>query len=214
MATSHLKRHSMPKSWPIKRKNITFTTKPNPGSYKRKYTISALVLLKEILGYAHTTKEAKFIVNNEEILVNGRKVEDIKFPIGLFEIVEIIKTKEKYMILFNTVGKVKIVEVKDSNIYAKILSKVVLSGKKYQLNFMNGYNVVVDEKTFKQVKVNDTVVYDFVKKSISGIYPLAVKNFVYIFDGKYKGSFGEVKSFTEYNGLAKDIAEIDFFTKS
>ena len=63
----------MPKSWKIQRKGITFISKPNSGSYMRKYVISVLVLLRDILGVAKTSKEAKFIVNNKTVLINGKQ---------------------------------------------------------------------------------------------------------------------------------------------
>jgi len=207
--TRHLKRHSMPTSWPVKRKNITFVAKPQPGSHKRDYVTSVVVLLRDELGYAQTSKEAKRIVHEEEILVNGKKVTDIKSAVGIFDVFEIKKTSEKFTVLFNEVGRLKLVATKEDLIYLKVSKKTLTPGKKCQLNFMNGFNLLVDEKTFAGVKVNDTVVYDFAKKKISSIMNLKEKAQVYFFDGKFKGQFGEVKSFIAYNGLARDVAQVE-----
>ena len=140
----------MPSSWPIKRKNIIFIAKPRAGSYKLKYITSVLVLLRDVLNYAQTSKEVKHIVHNEEILVNGRKVLDIKTAVGIFDTFEISKTKEKFTILFDTVGRLKLIKAKDNLIYLKVTNKTITSGKKFQLNFMNGYNTLVSEKDFKK----------------------------------------------------------------
>ncbi len=59
---------------------------------------------------------------------------------------------------------------------------------------MNGYNILVDEKTFKKVSVNDTVAYDYAKKKVVSTTPLKEGSFVYLFNGKYTGQFGLVKS--------------------
>jgi small subunit ribosomal protein S4e len=60
------------KAWPIKRKNITFIAKPNPGSYKAEYVVPVVVLLRDILGVAETSKEVKMILHNRgDVLLNG-----------------------------------------------------------------------------------------------------------------------------------------------
>lgn len=204
----HLKRHTAPTAWPIKRKNITFIAKPNPGSHKSEYVTPIVVILRDILGYAETSKEVKLIIHNEEVLVNNKRVQDIKFPVGLFDIIEIKKTKEKFVALFDKVGKVKLIPTKDNNVYLKVTKKTQLANKKYQLNFMNGFNTLVDEKTFKTTKVNDSVVFDLDKKKISSVLSLKEGNYVFLFEGKFKGQFGEIKGFTLYNGLTKDLVQI------
>lgn len=206
--TRHLKRHSMPLSWGVKRKNIAFITRPQPGSHSREYVTSTLVLLRDVLKYAQTTKEAKYIVKNEKIVVNGREIKEIKAPIGLFDVIEIPTTKEKFMVLFNEHGKLKLVDRKENSMYLKVTKKSMTKGGKFQLNFMNGYNMLVDEKTFKGVQVDDSVEFDFTKKKIVKTIPLKEKTFVYIFDGKFQGNVGEIKSFVHYNGLAVDTADV------
>ena len=117
MANSrHLKRTSMPNSWPVKKKNITFVTKPNAGSHELKYVTPVVVILRETLGYAKTAKEAKYIVHNKNVLVNGKKVTDIKLAVGMFDIFEITETKEKFVVIFDTVGRLNLVPTKSSTI--------------------------------------------------------------------------------------------------
>ncbi|MFW6286128.1 MAG: hypothetical protein ACOC16_03325 [Nanoarchaeota archaeon] len=205
----HLKRHSAPSAWSIKRKNITFVTKPNPGSYKTRYVVPVIIIIRDILKYAETSKEVKLIIHNQEVLLNGKKVIDIKTPVGMFDILEIKEAKEKYMVLFDNFGKIKLISVKDNLLYLKVNNKKQVKSGGYQLNFMNGFNLLVDEKVFNSVNVEDTVIFDYVKKKIEKVLPLAEKSFVYMFDGKFKGFFGEVKKFDLYNGLTKDNVQID-----
>lgn len=207
----HLKRHGMPTLWSVERKNDKFITKPNPGSHKTKYVVPVVVLLRDILGYAKTAKEVKLIIHEETagVFINGKKVTDIKSPVGIFDVFEIKKTQEKYILVFNDLGKVKLSPVKDDLLFLKISSKTVLPGKKCQLNFMNGFNLIVDQKTFDSIKVNDTVVFDFVKKKVASVFNLKEGSFVYIFDGKFQGSAGKLQSFDTYNGLTRDVAHIE-----
>lgn len=209
MANQHLKRTSMPTSWPVKKKNITFIAKPNPGSHKMKYVVSMVVLLRDVLKYAATSKEVKRILHQEEVLINNKRVTDIKTAAGLFDIVEIKKTKEKYTVLFDESGKLKLVSAKDNLINLRVSRKTTTPGKKFQLNFLNGFNLLVDEKTFKSTKIADSVVYDLTKKKISSVLNLKEGNFVYLFDGKFKGQFAQIKSLVKYNGIARDLVEVE-----
>lgn len=205
----HLKRHSAPVAWPIKRKNITFITKPNPGSHESKYVVPIVVLIRDVLKYAQTAKEVKLIVNNEEVLVNGKRIVDVKFAVGLFDILEIKKTNEKYITLFDVFGKIKLIKTNENNLYLKVANKTQLPNKQYQLNFMNGFNLLVSEKEFNGIKGQDTIVYDFEKKKISSVINFKEGNFIYIFDGKFKGQFAQIKGFEIYNGVTKDVVKIE-----
>jgi small subunit ribosomal protein S4e len=207
--TRHLKRTNMPNSWPVKKKNITFVTKPNAGSHKLKYVTPVVVILREVLGYAQTAKDAKYIVHNEEVLVNGKKVTDVKAAVGMFDIFEITKTSEKFIVIFDEVGRLKLVSTKDSTVTLKIAGKSVMKNGKFQLNMMNGYNILVDEKSFKKANVEDSVVYDYVKKAVVKTLELKEGAQVYLFDGKFKGCFATVKGFTKYSGLANDLVNLD-----
>lgn len=207
--TRHLKRHSMPTAWPIQRKTIPFVSRPKPGSHKREYVVSALIIFRDVLNVAKNTKEAKFIINNQQVLLNGKQITNVKQPIGLFDVIEIPATKQKYSVLFDTNGKIHLSTAKQDIALLKIVGKKQVKGGKLQLNFMNGYNLFVDENTFNKVSLQDTIAYDFKKKSITSTIPLAPKSFVYIYDGKFQGQFGQVNEFTNYSGLTKDAVEIE-----
>ncbi len=205
----HLKRSNMPVSWPVQRKIVKYITRPKPGSYPRKYTVAAVVLLRDILKYAKTTKEVKFIMNEQEVFVNGKRITDIKFPCSIFDVVEIKETKDKFTMLFDEFGKIRIIPVKEDLIYLKVTNKTCLSKDKFQISFMNGFNVLVDEKKFKSININDTAVFDFAKKKIENVIPFKEGSYVYIINGKFTGEFAELKGLIHYNGLAADVAQIE-----
>lgn len=207
--TRHLKRNSMPKSWPIKKKNITFVVKPNSGSHKLKYVTPLVIILRDVLKLALTSKEAKFIVNNKNILVNSKKILDIKYPVGLFDILEIKELSKKYMVLFDTFGKIRLIDQKEDILFLKVSGKKVISKDKFQLNFMNGFNLLVDKKVFDSIKVSDSISFDFVKNKIISVINLKENNYVYIFDGKFIGNIAKIRGFKSYNGLAEDVINIE-----
>jgi small subunit ribosomal protein S4e len=163
-----------------------------------------VVLLRDILGVANTLREVAYILYTSEILVNGKKATTAKTPCGLFDVVEFKATGEKFTLVLDESGKLKITPTKEDVLYLKVTGKTVAPGKRYQFNFMNGFNLFVDAKTFNDVEVGSTVLFNFVQKKIVGLLPLKEGAAIYVFDGKYQGTRGIVKSFVAYNGLAKD----------
>lgn len=206
--SQHLKRHKAPTSWKIKRKNITFIAKPKSGSHKREYVVSLVVLLRDILNFAETSKEVKLILNDGQVLVNGKQVKDVRYPVGIFDVFEIKSIDKKYVVLFDEFGKIKLVSQKDDLIYLKVSQKSILKNSQFQISFMNGFNILVEKKKFDLINVNDSVVFDFVKKQVVKILNLKKDCFVYFFNGKFTGCFGEVEGFVNYNGVSKDVAEV------
>lgn len=204
----HLKRHSMPTAWPTFRKTAVFTVKPKPGSMNQKYVVPIVIMLRDVLQLVHTTKEAKFTVFKKYLKLNGKEVEDIKTPMGLFDILEIEKIGKKFSFIFDTYGKIKVFEVSDSNIYSKVKSKTLVKGAKTQVNTISGINVLVDSKQAKSISTNSTLVIDAPSKKVQSVLELVENAQVYIMDGKYKGQVGMVVSFTHYNGVAPDLVSI------
>lgn len=205
----HLKRHSTPKAWGVKRKGISYITRPNPGAHKKEYSTPLLVLLRDILGYVKTQKGGRALLRTQEVLLNGKKVTDLKAPCGLFDVLEIKSTKEKLRLIFDEYGVFKLIPAKKDDLYLKVSTKTALSKGKYQLGFTSGYSLICSEKEFKSVSIADTVIVDSSKKKITSIINFKEGNFAYIVDGTFQSSIAKIKSITKYNGLAKDVVEIE-----
>src|SRR3989338_4664319 len=94
MVKNHLKRLKMPRTWPIPRKTNTWITRQNSGPHRIENSMPVNVVLRDLLGYARTTKEAKKILNDKEVLINKIARKDHRFPVGIFDIIEIPKNKE------------------------------------------------------------------------------------------------------------------------
>ncbi|MBU1855132.1 MAG: 30S ribosomal protein S4e, partial [Nanoarchaeota archaeon] len=76
MTKNHLKPQKAPQTWSIKRKQVKFVTRPNPGAHKREFSMPINLVLKNLLNKAQTNKEAKKILHDQEILVNGKRRKD------------------------------------------------------------------------------------------------------------------------------------------
>ena len=111
---AHLKRLSAPKSWLIKRKIATFVTKPNPGTHSLNTCVSLNVLLRDMLGYARTTRESRKILNLNTVLIDCIRRMEVRFPVGLMDTVSISNIGKYYRLTMDKKGKIIAVEIDKS----------------------------------------------------------------------------------------------------
>ena len=95
--SNHQKRLSVPNSWPVERKTDTYTVKAGAGPHGEA-GVPLLVLLRDVLGYVDSKKEARYALNQDSILVNGDAISDERRPIGMFDIVAFTEREEYYRV--------------------------------------------------------------------------------------------------------------------
>ncbi|MEM1800921.1 MAG: S4 domain-containing protein, partial [Desulfurococcaceae archaeon] len=83
----HLKALAAPEFWPILRKEYKWTVKPSPGPHPVDRCIPLLILVRDILKYAKTGKEARRLISEGHFAIDGRTVRDYKFPVGIMDII-------------------------------------------------------------------------------------------------------------------------------
>lgn len=196
MVKRHLKRLAAPKGWPIKRKEYKWIIKPNSGPHPLKKCLPLNIVIKNLLRYAKTTREVKIILNQGRILVNKIARKDQKFPVGIMDVVEAPQLKQHYRMIYNKQGKFRLIPISEDEAKlkpAKIINKKTLKGKKTQLNFKDGTNMVVDKDNYK---ANDTIIIDMTKEGKERIkkhlkFEKGVT--VYLTDGKHIGTRGVIE---------------------
>jgi len=198
MPKNHLKIECSPKTWPINRKVNTFTTRPNPGGSNRDMSIPINIILRNLLGKAKTTKEAKRILHVQEILVNGTRRKDYRYPVAFMDVLSIPIEDEHYLMLINKKNKLYLstIDKKESETkLSKITSKKLLGKDKVQLGTLDGRTAIVKKDTFK---TGDTVVFSFSKKQeIKNHLKLEKGAKVLLFKGSHVGTFATI---TEISG--------------
>jgi small subunit ribosomal protein S4e len=201
--TAHLKRLSMPKTWDIDRKTNTFVMRPHPAGVVRSLAMPLSVIIREVLKFGQTGRDIKYILNNKEILVNGIRRREPKFPVGLMDVLDATDEKRAFRLLLNRKGKLQFVEIKKTEasiILLRIAGKTTLRKGATQLNCSNGTNIIVDKDTFA---TNDSIVYDFLKKEVVEHLPFAKKAHVYLIGGKQVGDSGTIQDITTKNVIVK-----------
>ncbi len=199
----HLKRHFAPRSWKIKRKGIKFVTKPSPGPHRISMSMPLNIILRDVLGYAKSNREVKFILEKRNVTVDGIRRKDYRFPVGLFDVLSLNDIDEHFRIIIDQRGKINLIKIggEEKNVkLCKITGKSAIKDK-IQLNLYDGKNIIVQENRYK---VGDVVLLALGKKNeIKEHVGLAKNVLVYLTGGKHIGQIGKVQDITGKRVLYK-----------
>jgi small subunit ribosomal protein S4e len=204
MKKQHLSRLAAPRSWPIHRKLTKWITKPAPGTHNLVNSIPLIVLFRDILGKVDTVKGLKQLLNAGIIFVNNRKISKANFAVGLFDVVSIKSTKEYYRVVINKRGKFALIKTTelDSNILLlRIKNKKTLPKNKVQINFTNGWNLIVKKDEYK---TNEVVLFNLKDNKIVSKIAYGKNAIVYVIGGKHVGIVAKFISMRETGNLRKD----------
>lgn len=196
MVKNHLKRLNMPSSWQIKRKKIRWVTRPNPGAHSLEFGLSLNTLLKEVICCVSTSREVRSILQNKDVLVDGKIRDDPKLIVGLMDVVSIPKLNKHFRILFDKKGKLTVVSLneQESKIkLSKIRGKSLIKGKT-QLNLSDSRNILVDKDSFK---IGDTLIIELPSQKIKDSIKLEKSTIIYLTGGKHTSDMGKVEDISK-----------------
>jgi small subunit ribosomal protein S4e len=203
--SDHMKRLAAPRSWPLKRKANVFITKQNAGAHSVEDSMAAVVVLRDMIEACDTAREAKRIIGNRELFVNGKAVKDPKAPIGFMDAVSIPKMDLYYRMFITNKGKLTLVPIsKDEAAWGlyKIQDKTVVKDGKFQLNLSGGRNIVLDKNDYK---CNDTLKVEYEGQKVLECYPFAAGSTVLIKEGAQSGKIKIVKEVQIIRGSAPNV---------
>ena len=212
----HLRRSKSPKFWPILRKEAVWAVKPRPGPHPLRRSIPLGVLLRDVLGYAKNMREARKILSERSIEVDGRIITDYKFPVGLMDVIHIIPSDEYYRIVPDRVRLIKIVKIQPDEVIYKVLRierKTMVKGGNLQLTFHDGRNYLLRLKNPFEPEEDIYSTYDSVKfnleeKEIVEHYPFKEGYLAVVIDGSNVGTIGRIKSIRQIFKKARVQVEL------
>ncbi|MEM4719657.1 MAG: S4 domain-containing protein [Candidatus Pacearchaeota archaeon] len=210
----HTKRLAIPKRWPLPKKKYKFIVVPRAGKQKEN-SLALAVIIRDLIKGANTFNEAKKIIRGGFVEVNGKLVRDEKFPVSIFDRIFIKELNKYFLFYIREKGFLSIKEI-DRERYerkiCKIIGKKFLKGKKVQLNFSDGFNLLVEDKNkISEFKINDSIVLRLKDKKIEKILPLKKNATVFIMKGKNAGEIGRVfeieknKAMVEIGKIKREI---------
>lgn len=199
----HMKRMSAPRTWPIARKSRErWVAKPLPGAHKNELCISMSVAMREILKIANTTRDIKKIIHSGKVYVNGIRVRDSHFGVGLFDILFIEELGKAYRVVLTNKGLLHFVELKSderNDLPLKVRTIQLLPGGKRQLSFTNGWNLLTDKKFV----TGNTIMFDLKSKKLGEEINLEAGSAVVLISGSHIGNLAKVTEIITEGKLKK-----------
>lgn len=206
--SGHQKRLSVPKSWPVERKTAVFTVKAGAGPHGED-GVPLLIVLRDVLGYVDSKKEARYAINQGSVLVNGKQISDERLPIGMFDILGFAEREEFYRVFPDEGDRLALTPI-DADAagskLAKVENKTTVSGGKTQLNLHDGANIVVEDESYG---VGDSVVVDNETREIVAHFPFEEGELVTAVRGQHAGEIGRIEEIEITAGSGSNIVHVD-----
>ncbi|MEM1620233.1 MAG: 30S ribosomal protein S4e [Fervidicoccaceae archaeon] len=198
--TRHLKPYAAPSFWPIPVKERPWTVKPSPGPHSANSSIPLLLVVRDLLGYATSAREARRIISSGLIRVDGVARKDYKFPVGPMDVIQVVPEHRFYRVIPDPTKFLKIVEVGEDEASIKplkIVDKTTVKGGHIQLHLMDGRNVLIrvsdPRKPVEDVyETRGTLVIKLPSQEIVDYIPLQVNNYGLIMAGRNVGKHGRI----------------------
>lgn len=194
-----LKRKPAPRFWPIHRKEFTWAVKPSSGPHTSRNCLPLAIVLRDILGFAKTRKEAKTIVVQGKICVDGQVRRDDGFPVGLLDVISVADVDKNFCALPSAKGLIlqPIVGEEAKFKLCRIENKKVVTNGSVQLNLHDGSNTFIKVADPKKPQEDvygtlDTVKVSLPEKRIVESIKMKEKDYAIITGGKNVGKHGSI----------------------
>jgi small subunit ribosomal protein S4e len=205
--SSGLKRKPAPRFWPIHRKEYVWVIKPASGPHSSEQCMPLAIVLRDALGLAETRREAKTIVTQGKVCVDGKVRRSDDFPIGLMDIISIPESGKCFCALPSYKGLIlnPITDEAAKFKLCRIEDKTVVDDGQVQLHLHDGSNMLIKiadpKKPHEDIyKTLDTLKISLPEKQILGHTKMKEKDFAVITGGKNVGKFGKIVEIEKAEG--------------
>jgi len=203
----HLKRESAPEFWPIHRKEFVWTLKPKPGPYPFSRCMPLTLIVRDVLGFAKTRREAEAIISQGKTEVDGKVQREYLFPVGLMNVISIPDAQMTYRILPSQKGLILHPIGKDEAAFklCRIENRTIVKGGDVQLNLHDGRNILIRVKDAEKPEEDvyqtlDTLKISIPDQEILGHLKLTEGAPAIIVNGKNIGKFGKIAAVEQRPG--------------
>lgn len=214
---NRLKRMHAPVHWPVAHKRFQWAPKTVPGPHPIATSTPLTIALMEMLGYAESRREVKFPISEGRVKIDGRVVNDPRFPIGYMDVLEIPDAKACYRALPHPKKGLILHSIGDDEKtfkLCKIRGKKTLRQGRVQLSLHDGRTILLGEKAEKGAeeppyKPDDVLVIKLPTGQIIGDVRFSDGAYALIVGGKNRGSLGRIRQISKVEGTARSMVIIE-----
>ncbi len=207
--TKHQKRLAVPKSWPVERKEETYTTKAAAGPHGED-GVPLLIVLRDVLGYVDSKKEARFALGQDSVQINGDSISDVRRPVGMFDILAFQEREEYYRVFPDEGGRLSLTPIDESSAgskLGKIVGKTQIAGGDTQLALHDGKTLLVEDAT--AYDTNDSIVVSNDSDEIVAHFTYEEGALVTAVRGSHAGRIGTIDEIQVTPGSSANNVLID-----
>lgn len=191
--SKHSKRYDAPtKKWGIPTKEAFWAPKGQAGAHPAESSVPLMVVLRDILDYSGTSREAKRILAERKVKVDGKVVTDDNRSIGLMDVVYISSIDEYYRVLFDQRGRVRLLPIDKEQAewkLVKITGKTTLKDGVVQYNLHDGRNLRSEDDKYKR---KDVLKVEVPSQKVIESYDYKEGMMALITGGKHIGEIGTI----------------------
>lgn len=208
MSNHHLKRLNSPRTLHMRRKERKWTIRQMPGPHPLYQSIPLGVLVRDYLYLCDTRREARRILSNGQILIDGVIRKELRFPVGLMDVISIPDSKKYYRLVYNQRGNLSLVPISTADAEWKlrrIENKTMLKGNKTQVNFHDGTNMIIKDEKYNSGDVLKVKLED---NSVADIFPRAEGTISFIIGGSHIGQMATLDEISIIESSKPNVAKM------
>lgn len=198
----HLKRQNLSVRTGLPRKGSLWVKKTSAGKHSARESMPLLLLLRDKLSLAETSRQAKKLLSAGDVLIDGFRASALDAPVGLMDLISISKLSKTWRLVVEK-GKMQAKEVsgdKASKVkYCRIIGKTLVGKGKVQLNLHDSRNLII-EKEEDRFKVGDTILVSVPKQELKGFLKMEKGAECLVFKGRHAGKVGTLQEILDREG--------------
>ena len=192
MSSSHMKRLTMPRSWPLPRKSSVWIQKPNPCGHPLDLCMPMGVILRDVLGVAQNRREAKKILHSKLVKVDGAIETDIGRGVGLMDVLTVGDVSYKCVLDTNGKLRYRTIPAKEASTkICRVMGKTTIKGAKTQVHLHDGRNLLFNENP--EYKTGDSLVISLPDQKIKSYHKFEEGSIAYLTGGNHIGELATVR---------------------
>jgi small subunit ribosomal protein S4e len=192
---THQKRLSIPRSWKAGKKGYKWVSTTRSGPHSQARSLPLGIIIRDILKLVDNSREGKRILSEGKVLVDGIPRKDLRFPVGLFDVITLPLINETYRMFQDEKGRLVLHKLDATNVnkLCRINNKTTLKGGKVQLNLNDGTNIPGSN----EYCTKDSLILSLPDKQIVKHLQFKVGNLAMVVGGQHSGEIGKITEIKE-----------------
>lgn len=188
-----VKRQLAPSFWKVRRKEGQFVVRARPGPHPKALCYPLGILLRDILKVCHNMEEAKEMLVDGKVAVDGVVRKNIGWAVGLMDVLELMPLTQAYRLLpkdTNPLIPIPLSALSEKGLkLLRVTGRQHIKGHKTQYGFHDGRTLITD----KQYSVGDSCLIGLAENEVKAHVRLEKGSIVLVTNGENAGAIGTIE---------------------